>query len=210
MSYRTTYLLTAGVGLLTAVLVSACSGASPGGPAVTTPARSSSAPTATVAQSPTTTAPPDVKTPSAATTAQYGAGLKAPSAALAHSTSGAEEFTKFFFRQVNLAYASARADAIRPLTLPGCKSCAGFVEAIEGLAAAGHHYVGDFTTPELITIATFDKTEAKTFVSTRTAAHTIVDASGATVESIPSDHFSLSVFLTWNGKWQVVELKAVA
>ncbi|WP_295695803.1 hypothetical protein, partial [Lapillicoccus sp.] len=72
-------------------------------------------------------------------------------------------------------------------------------------------YKGDFVTPTNVTIATFSSGSAKTFVSTKTPASTVVGSDGAVVETVPADSSNYSFFLTWtSNQWKIAEIQGVA
>jgi hypothetical protein len=97
-----------------ALLLSACSGEDP--PPRTLPTLASSAP-----------APTAVATPS---------GINAPDAF------GARAFARYWFAELNRAFASSDAEPIERLSDPGCDSCRNLTASIEATAAKGHRYVG--------------------------------------------------------------------
>lgn len=133
-----------------------------------------------------------------------------PAAARANTPAGAEAFTTYFFQQVNASYSTAQAKLMDTLILSSCKTCAGFQETVTSLSKDRHHYSGDFATPSTVTTATFNPPDAKTFVSTSTPQHRIVDSVGRTIETIAPRNFNVSVFLNYSNGWRVSEIKEAA
>lgn len=196
----------AGLALVVGLGLAGCTGDDPASQS-TPPSSATPRSTSTSVGSPSTS----TTSPADPTSGAGGSGdVGIPAAARAQTSSGAEAFTTYFFGRLNAGYSEARVAYLDPLVLPTCKTCAGFRTTVATLAKDGQHYVGDFATPTTVTIATFSPPTAKTFVSTRTPRHTVVDSSGKTVDTIEAGALNVSVFLEYDGQWRVSEIKTAA
>jgi len=134
-----------------------------------------------------------------------------PALARTNTVAGAEAFTAYFLTAANTSYRDLKPELLRPLVAGSCKTCAGFIEQIESYKAKSQHYEGNFVTPTLITISTFESSRAVVFVSTDTKAAKVVSADGHVVEELPAETGNTTTYLTFdNASWTVTEIKVMA
>lgn len=114
------------VGVALAALVACSSGSSDTEPAALPPAMPGSA-------GPPASSPSRPVTPS---TRPSDPTVGVPTAARANTAQGATAFVRYWYEQLNLAYATLDADALDNLSDPTCQSCRGYIKNIRSIAAA--------------------------------------------------------------------------
>lgn len=177
--------------LAASILLSAC-----GGGAKPDPSASSSLPT-TSASAPTVSVSP--------TTAGPTSDPNIPAAARAHTPAGAEAFVRYFFDQVNLAWATPNPTALDGLYAPTCTTCTAIRGSAADYKAKGLRYRDTPLTrisPASVTSATGATTRVNATAMQEASA--VVDRDGKVVEAVPRTPSTFDLTLTWvGGGWQV-------
>jgi len=134
-----------------------------------------------------------------------------PPAARAQTEAGAEAFTTFYMNQVNLGYQETDSSRLLKISIAACKSCKLSIDAINQYKVNHQHYIGDFATVSYVTISSLHLPKAEVFVATDTQAGKVTNDDNLTVETLPADKTSLTVYLLWqHGSWAVTEIKVNA
>ncbi len=168
-------------------------------PTGTTNATPSTSPAATTS---TTTNPP----PSNVPTTDPGI----PPAARVDSIEGAQEFVKYFMAQFNRSWTESDPTLLVPLCLPTSKTCAAFISTARDHREKKQRYVG--TPFEVSAVLGFRWVSGSAGVIVRGshAAGTVVDATGAVVETVAANSGGLVFELEHQGLWRAQEIKAEA
>jgi hypothetical protein len=128
-----------------------------------------------------------------------------PSPARVRSPQGAEAFIRFFFVQLNQAFASSNADLIKAHSNSECGTCRTYEAALTASKRDGHFIRGDSFGVSNVAVPPLQSLGTIAEVSGRTPARTVVDAAGATVEVLKDDGaFHLQVAVKWSGQRWVV------
>ncbi|MHB8185903.1 MAG: DUF6318 family protein [Dermatophilaceae bacterium] len=188
---RTSAVLVA-VPLAVSTLLAGCGGdAKPG-------ASSSS----TSTSSPTTTAAPSTTTSSPTTDPNI------PAAARAHTPAGAEAFVRYFYDQVNLAWATPKPGVLPRLCTASSKSCASFEATAVQLEAAGNHYDGLPVTTLSVTALDAPAGRQSVLYKGRQERRNVVDASGRVISTDEEKSVSFEAALEWTpAGWKVFTIK---
>lgn len=122
---------------------------------------------------------------------------------------GATSFASHFIDLMDYAYQSVDAAPLRDLGLPSCQTCRQFVSQLDSDRAAGNRYQGGrvhFRSAEpesvdegrhAVVDAMFDQDELK-----------VLDAHGATVETVPANRTIFVFALGWTGSgWRAESIK---
>ena len=163
-------------------------------------ASSSSSPTS----SPTTSSTP--------TSSPTAAGPKVdpniPAAARANTGAGAEAFTKYFFAQLNVAWATPKAGLVAALSVPACKTCAAFEGTATELEAKRQHYRGDVFSVSSINLLGVGPRGHELLVVGRQEAGATVDQAGKVIETSAAQAGKFVISLRWtDGAWKAIELQ---
>jgi hypothetical protein len=76
-----------------------------------------------------------------------------PAAARAHTTAGAEAFTKYFFERLNTAWRGPTAGILSPLCEASSIACSGFEKDAHRLTNERHHYDGNPVTVKFVGVS---------------------------------------------------------
>lgn len=195
------------------LLLGACSGSDAG---AQTPAPIAT-PTAITSSAPTT--PPTAPSATGATPTATGApsatsrASLVPAAARAHTSAGASAFAVHYLRQVNEAWKSADASALRKLSASGCVACENFTSTADTLRSKGQHYAADAVgiyEPTTLPESTDDR--AVILVPARQLVAKVLSKSGTTVRSTAAVGLLTEATVIWTAegawafaKWTVQE-----
>jgi hypothetical protein len=148
---------------------------------------------------------PSTSTSSPTTTAPTTTDPNIPVAARAHTPTGAEAFVRYFFDQVNLAWATPKPTALDGLYAPTCTTCTAIRGSAADYKAKGLRYRDTPLTrisPTSVTAATGATTRVNATAMQEASA--VVDRDGKVVEAVPRTPSTFDLTLTWvGGGWQV-------
>ena len=165
-------------------------------------AKPDASPSSTTAPSPTTSTPAP-SSPSATSIVTTTASV--PPVGTAHTKTGAEAFSRYFFEQVNKAWSTPNPTALDGLYGPTCTTCA----AIRGSAASYESKGQRYRDTPLTGVSASSLTEAagattQVRVTATQEASAVVDRDGKVVEAVPRTPSTFVLSLTWvGGGWQV-------
>ncbi|MGL4172896.1 MAG: hypothetical protein ACRCTR_02310 [Actinomycetota bacterium] len=143
---------------------------------------------------------------------QYDVALL-PDEARTRSPRGAEEFVRFVIdRATNKAMQEANPDFIEVWSLPGCKTCAQYMNVAAGLRDRGERYKQPAGKTLFVNYEAFE--EPLTLIQARVKVPTIQVVKAATGEVVetypPADYIPAQYELKWtDGHWMVAEIRDV-
>lgn len=171
-------------------LLSACSG-SAAQPSSTSTASGTDSPTASASTSASTSPP---------TTGTATADPNIPADARPATAEGAQQFTKFWIQQLNLAFQTANPQTIANLSAPECPVCQTMISEVQKLKDLGQHVDGELWTVETAATARFDNgVSAMAFTTIRQNPVPSVDEAGAIIDRYVARTNSLGFTLSHNG-----------
>jgi hypothetical protein len=124
-----------------------------------------------------------------------------PSAAKAATPQGLDQFVRFYFGEVNRAFATGDPSLIRALRSPACESCENYAKSLSD----GNHIAGDTFTQIDVAAPPLQPSETIVEVTGRVPARDVVDATGRVVKHLPATgpfHLQVNV-LRQAGSWLV-------
>ena len=187
------WVVAAAVGVLLC-LVSGCSGSSEQ-PGSTATASSTDSPTTSASASATAT-------PSTSATAPPA---EIPADARPATIDGAQQFTKFWVQQLNIAFQTANPHMIANLSAPECPVCQTMISEVQKLKNLGQHVDGELWTVQTAATARFDNAmSAMVFTTIRQNPVPSVDESGAVIDRYVARTDDLGFTLSHNGStWRI-------
>jgi hypothetical protein len=191
--------VSAGVVLALAVTLSACAS----DPPATTAPPSATAPASTLSASapPTTTSAPPTTTQAPVDPVV----AKIPKAARANTQEGAEAFTKFFYEQVAASWMKPDPELLDGLYSKSCKTCLAYRDTAAYLHEQEQRYESSPLTLKSVSAMSFQPKKVEIAAHVIAEAASIVDRSGKTVESVPSEGKQTFVLtLRFDGRWTAV------
>lgn len=128
-----------------------------------------------------------------------------PSAAAAKTPQGAESFIRFFYEQLNLAFAASNPEAIRAYSNGECEVCARYEAALAASKKSGEYIRGASFDVRDIAVPPLQALGAIAEVTGRTPARAVVDAQGAVLRALKEEgSFHVQVAVKWlDGRWLV-------
>lgn len=193
--------------------VSGCGGSS----TATHGTSSSSSPSVT--STPAVSSPSSVKTsgtPGSSTTSQAVAATSnatlagapgVPEPARHKSKDGAIAFARYYIDQINLSGTAPSKDTLADLSLPSCKSCAGWTGTSDELQANGQRYKSAPLTGSYVGTAGVPNGYHVT-MKLHQLRTDVVSASGAVVRTIPSADVTVVFLLEWSsGGWRIYKVQ---
>jgi hypothetical protein len=128
-----------------------------------------------------------------------------PEPAKAKTPQGADAFVRFFFAQMNLAFASGEGGLIMAFSNEQCVACRGYEDAVATERQAGRHLLDDTFNVKEVAARPLEPLGTLVDVFGDLPARRQVDAAGRPVRTIVSGgafHFQVGVKLTATG-WVV-------
>ena len=132
-----------------------------------------------------------------------------PAAARAHTPSGAEAFTKYFFERMNIAWTAPRMGILSPLCQSSSKACAAYEKTATRLAKEKHRYDGNPVTVKFIGVLNAtNPAKYEILVTLVQELRSEVDAAGKTVVTDNRKDFKTTVELLYTDRgWSVATIK---
>lgn len=125
-----------------------------------------------------------------------------PAAATPNTSQGLDAFVRFYFDQLNAAFATSNAELIRGLSSPECETCENYARS---LGKDGNHIVGVTFANVEVAAPPLQPSGTIVEVTGLVPPRKVVNASGQVVKSLPSGgtfHFQINVLRTATG-WAV-------
>lgn len=195
--------LTAILGLVCSLLVSACSGDSVAGPSDPTPT------TSTTSMSSSPTSPPTSSAPtSSATQEPQPQPPKMPPLAKEKSPAGAKAFVQYYIEVLNDAWSTKSSKLIRQNATDRCKVCLRLAGLVDSVAKNGGYQHGGRWTP-LSSFSVPTQPESKPILITkiRIARGSWLESSGSTPQPIEARTVTYDFYLEWQAsRWQLTDI----
>ena len=188
----------AALGLVTVVLMSACSAdASAPSPSIGTATSSTPSPSRTV----TTAATPPVTGTTRA--------VSLPPEATQHTEAGAQAFARFYLEQYSAAAHAGDASLMRGLARPECQGCSALVHLVEGMEKKKQHIdIDALVVHSAWTVPGSTDSTAVISVLAEEAPKRIIDTNGVVVANVKGARFDFRLTEPWGPDgWTVSDLR---
>ncbi len=134
--------------------------------------------------------------------------LNVPAAARVNTDAGAEAFVKYYVEQLNRAWTVPDPDALVPLSLPSCKTCASFTESAIKFRKLNRHYVGVPIAISRVTLnSRADAEHVFVGIIGVQANPRVVDSKGSTVETGETVSVDLEFELHFASGWKAAAVR---
>ncbi len=128
------------------------------------------------------------------------------------TAAGAEAFARYWYAQVNAAYASLDSGSLRTLATSACLSCSRLADSLERSASVGQRYEGGTVTIRAAASPPPVDGVANVLVDYRAAALRVFGSDGALIDQVPTVPRT-TVEMTLRrveGAWRVQEIERIS